>query len=237
MIFSTDYLSNLYIEKFQDVTASKDAVLFLHGYPANIGCKNRDLADFISKELLVDTFLIHYSGLGNSSGNFSFSNSVIDVNTIIEYIKKMGYSKIHFIGHSWGGYLTLRLSPLWDNDSKIILLSPFIHFPKEHEFNLLVSHIYKETSPLLSPMSENEVFDDLVKIRLSEEEMISTIQQLNNKIVLIQAQNDDETPRHHAENFSKLLQDQVEYHEINTDHSFTTNRELLKETLLSSMRK
>jgi esterase/lipase len=236
MNFTSEHLSGLYFEKFHTKTASKDAMLFLHGYPANIGYKNRDLADFSSNQFSMDTFLIHYSGLGNSTGNYSFSNSVNDVESIIKYLKKMGYSKIHFIGHSWGGFLTLKLSQLWDNESKIVLLSPFINFPYGQELTSLASHIYKESSIFLSPMTEEETIEDLNKVRLSTEQIISNIKKLNNKITLIQAQNDDETPREHAEEFARALINQIDYHEINSDHSFSTNRELLKKLILSGLR-
>jgi esterase/lipase len=232
-----NYLNETYFEVFKGSSNSNTAILFLHGYPSDLGDKNADIAMEVTQKTNLDCFLIHYPGLGKSHGEFSFSKSLKAVHEFCGHLRKLGYDEIHFVGHSWGGFLALNSAMLWTRKSKVILMSPFLQIPEGSELQALVSAVYSETKEFLVPKSETEVLQDLQELRksCSQENIIKNIKMTSNEITLIQALHDEECSPQIAKEFvSKINNQKIKYLELQTDHSFSQNRAQLIEMLCNA---
>jgi uncharacterized protein len=90
--------------------APHPTVLLMHGFPGNE--QNLDLAQAI-RRAGWNVLFPHYRGSWGSEGSFSFSNSIEDTQTAIQFlrdpanVKKYGIDtkKIVLIGHSMGGFM------------------------------------------------------------------------------------------------------------------------------------
>lgn len=235
MLESTFLVNNIFVEKFEGDASKATAILFLHGYPANIGSKNRDIAKAVCEAFSIPTFLLHYSGLGKSLGSFQFSKSLDDVENIISYLSDLGFSKIHLVGHSWGGFLSIKLIEKLSKNSKITLFSPYLFFPEGHEFKLLVKSIYENTKEFLLPMTEEDAFDDLCKMHILFDDLTEYLKEKKVNLTIIQALSDDETPVEYSRSLKNKLSNQINYFEIDTDHSFTKNRNELIQLIIKSL--
>lgn len=226
-----------YVEAFRGEIKSTEAVLVLHGYPADQGNKNQDIAEWISTFLKKNCYIMHYPGLGLSKGQFSFKYSIEISKLFLHHVQKLGYKKIHLIGHSWGGFVSLcLLDSLKSVDANVVLVSPFLKIPTGRKLDDLVKQIYEETSAFLKHTSIDEMFLELTDISKSENFELFQKKIIKSKyaISIIQALNDLETPPSIAREFVSKLP-ALEYQEINTDHSFTTERSLLKEFILKKL--
>lgn len=111
-----------YVNRFRNVAGSDECVVFFHGFPADSG-KNEDIAEYICATSKKDAFVPHFSGLGLSEGLFSFRNSILDSLQFLDQLANT-YSKMHIIGHSWGGLVAINLLFRRNDLGKIILLAP-----------------------------------------------------------------------------------------------------------------
>lgn len=230
----TGHYNETFFELFKGNSSSKEVVLFLHGYPSDLGDKNSDLAIAVSASSVIDCFVIHYPGLGKSHGSFTFSKSLRIVNEFCAYLKTLGYSDINFVGHSWGGFLALNITEFWTEKSRVVLMSPFLNIPEGAELQALVDAIYYDTKPFLVPQTKAEVLEDLLKLRETSalDKILEKIKPLKNKITFIQATDDEECPPQIAKQFvGEIASEKLEYREMETDHSFAANRALLIELI------
>ncbi len=224
----TPFKGSIYNEKYTAFPKAENAILLLHGYPSPES-KNEYIAEYISKTLGSDVFLIHYSGLGLSDGLFSFPKSITDSSDYFSWVSSQGYKEITIIGHSWGGLIALNiladLKPT--NVSKVILMSPYNYFPSGQDLNGLVDFIFADSrSEFKQP---KEVMWDQVNQVLKESQprnKIKDIQNHKSKLYIFQAKNDVEVQPKVTEEFVKLLdKSNLQYQIIDTDHSFNDNRE------------
>lgn len=228
------YFENLYYEQFLSHSESKEAVIFIHGYPGTREDKNRDLVDL---DAPYDRYLLHHLGLGKSRGQFSFQESVASCRRFTKYIQKKGYSKVHLIGHSWGGFVALAMLDLaLDLASKIILISPFLKIPAERELSLLVSEVYKDGGEYIGHMKEIDVHQDLCELAKTHnfEHFKNFLTSHSIDLKIIQALNDAETPVEIAREFVDGLFG-IDYFEAETDHSFLNYREPLKQFICHAL--
>ncbi len=229
-----DYLNETYFETFRNNNISNHVALFLHGYPSDLGDRNADLAEFVFEKTKTDCYVIHYPGLGKSKGEFSFLKSLSAVDEFCIHLKSLGYSHIDFMGHSWGGFLALLSMKHWSENSNIALMSPFLFLPKGEELRNLVTAIYNETKEFLEPKTLEVVLLELIEMeeKNSRSKIISDLKTKNNTITFIQALDDVETPPKIAREFvSEVGKSNLNYIELDTDHSFFEKREELKEML------
>lgn len=233
------FQKNTYYEIFSGNEKSNRVVLFLHGYPSDLGDKNADLAEFVFKEINFDCFVIHYPGLGKSKGKFSFKKSLEAVDEFCIYLKSLGYKDIDLVGHSWGGFLALSSIKHWNESSKIILMSPFLFLPKDNELKNLITMIYNETKENLLPKSLDEVLSELTEMEKvnSRSKLISDLKLKTNQITFIQALDDEECPTEVAKEFlAEVNLPTIKYIEMDTDHSFFRGREELKRMIVSNLK-
>lgn len=130
-----------YIELLQDgltmrgyhhITGSSEIVIMFHGFTGN-----KSETSYMFKKLSaalelrqIDSIRFDYFGSGESDG--LFSDMTLDVlleqaNTILSHVRGLEYAKIHLLGFSMGGALTMNLL---EHADKTILIAPAIEFYK-----------------------------------------------------------------------------------------------------------
>lgn len=108
---------------------SKGVVVLLHGFPGWV-TKNYDLAELLTLEGYI-CYVPHYPGLGLSvdEGPFDFLDCISSIESFYDFVSlKHKDCDINLIGHSWGGYLALRLAERCTG--KMIILAPLAVFPR-----------------------------------------------------------------------------------------------------------
>jgi esterase/lipase len=114
---------------YHHTVGSNECVVMLHGYTGNCNESRtfKMISDTLEKEH-IDTLRVSYLGHGDSDLLFrdlDFDFLMEQVNQIINKIKEMGYHKIHLLGYSMGGFLSLHaLDHLIES---VILISPAFH--------------------------------------------------------------------------------------------------------------
>lgn len=102
--------------KFQGVDDRAPVLLFLHGGPGN---SVMSYADRFTQELQKNFIVVHWdqreSGqtalLNTSPQALTVSLFISDAIELIEFLKnRFSQEKIYLVGHSWGGYLGLRVA-------------------------------------------------------------------------------------------------------------------------------
>lgn len=234
---SHDMFNGAYYESFSQSVRAKEAILFLHGYPANQSDKNRGIAEAITRQTNIDSFIIHYPGLGNSPGQFSFKKSIQISNEFYDFLVKKGYEKVHIFGHSWGGLVGLSIfSKRPQKDIQLILVSPFLVIPEGSALTGLVNVVYASTEEFLKHTSPQAVVSELQEIgtlnnfKSFQRDVMANIQ----RVSLFQAITDDETPVDTAREFVKPIPS-LNYVELNTDHSFISARDQLIELAIKAL--
>ena len=211
---------------------SKEAFLFLHGFPDDPGNKNIDFAKRLCADTGLGALLPHYKGLGQSQGQFSFYDSVADcVCFVKDLIGKNKIQKLHVVGHSWGGLVALAIAKeLPGAIASMILLSPLNAFPSAKDMDALLNEILNDPEgPDFSYATHQQFLDQLLKVKaeFNPRKMLNhLLRALNFKISIFQAAHDTELPTHQAKEFYKLLPQELSfYQELDTDHSFWDHRD------------
>jgi uncharacterized protein len=105
-------------------------VLLLHGFPGNE--RNFDLAH-LYRRAGFNTVVFHYRGSWGSEGNFSFSNSLADVSSALEFVRsaevaskyRIDTKRVALVGHSMGGWAALMTAARDLNIRTVILICGF----------------------------------------------------------------------------------------------------------------
>lgn len=206
---------------------SRDGVFIFHGFPSQKN-RNKDLAYFLSQNIKASVFVHHYEGIGESLGKFYFENSLITAKKYVEHIKKeFNLNRIHFLGHSWGGFVSLNLLSLFADDlASMVLYSPFTEIPEGKGIDELADNLMKEYPHLFFHRNHTDVVAEFKKIqeRYNYKESLAHVQG-QRPVLILQAKNDQLTPESRTRAVLPLLGTQVNYHELSIDHSFTEKRE------------
>ncbi|MGZ3770341.1 MAG: alpha/beta fold hydrolase [Bdellovibrio sp.] len=237
--FHTGIQNQIYYEHFRGRSNSSEAILFLHGYPADQGTRNRDLAAPVEIETGADVYIIHYPGLGNSPGQFTFSRSLQASQVFYDFLVNTGrYTTVHLFGHSWGGFIALNLVKEKAHVGTVTVASPFLRIPKDQELETLVNAVFDETKKYLTHTNTLEIQNDLNAISTwtNFETNVDFLNATGKSINLIQAIEDDETPVEIAREFRSALKN-INYKEIHTNHSFENSRDEVSKFIVSSIKK
>lgn len=128
-------------------------VLVLHGFPGNEN--NFDIAHAIKKSGF-NVVVFHYRGSWGSSGDFSISNSLTDVSSIIDYFCKPDISnqfkvdceKIILLGHNMVGFLSLLASLKYPKIKNVVSIAG-----KDD----MVAHFELHRYPLVEALKSGEI--------------------------------------------------------------------------------
>lgn len=218
-----EYFHEQYVYSFKGGQQSSDCVIFFHGFPGNVS-KNEDLAKATAQEFSVDTYAVHFGGLGKSKGKFAFGQSY---STTLNYVLQMSrrYKRVHLVGHSWGGFVATKIAcaPTISIES-LALISPLTVLPPTDDVTRAV------LSAVLANRQHDlgEFFDleqavlDVAKLRADESifEAVSRLK-IANGVMLIQAKNDPEVSEAHSEKLFNGFVGCKEYKAVEQDHSFS----------------
>lgn len=204
----------------------KSAILMLHGVPGDVSKRNEDIAYALASKLCVPVYVLHYRGLGENIGKFSFESSLTEARLAFEEIKSVAQSWI-LIGHSWGGLVATHIAKeSRDLLSKLVLMSPVCELPVGEELTKTVESLKLELPAILGTHDTSNIVHELERIGL-ENSPLCNLKSANlskDKIYIIQALQDDVTPPILARNLMNSLGGQVNYFELDDDHSFQKNR-------------
>jgi len=200
----------------------------LHGFPGNE--RNLDLAQVL-RARGWNVIYFNYRGAWGSEGKFSFTNCVEDVVNVVHYAKqekemlRVDTSNIVFVGHSMGGWVTLKSIQLLPEIKKAVALSTWdiagtyrdikneqelIAKPKEDFKDVFVLNTeYKE---IFQPVIKNRTYYNLA----NDGKLLST------KKLLILDEHNQNAPIVSAIKSQKGSD--VTYQVWNTDHPFTNKR-------------
>ncbi len=198
----------------------------LHGFPGVHSKQNREIAEVVAQVTGHRTEVFLYSGLGVAPGTFSFRNCIREVESRIdEILNESTATKIRLIGHSWGGYLALRMACIYASRlEKLVLMSPLLEFPGEEAAReglkayqrdypfLNLGDIEKLALELSTVASENSPYDLVASL---PKELV---------VLFLQAKNDEITPEANALKALEYFKRPPVFELVETDHSFVENR-------------
>lgn len=214
-----DFLTHGNIDK-----NTKRVVILLHGFPGISTKQNRDLAPVCFDKLGLPTAIIFYPGLSVNPGKFKYTKTYELICKFIRQCLEVN-SEIKFLlfGHSFGGYLSLRLAKDFNEHiEKIFFLSPLLHIISDQLLEELVTKLYAEQSYLERHTLE-EFYEDHKKFVLDYEPDQLKTYLSNIKVKLLQAKEDNITPTPIAKNFIKGTA--IQYEESPQEHAFISNRQ------------
>lgn len=215
---------------------SREAAVVFHGFPAQPPWdpareKNSDIAERIAQDAGHDAFVMHYAGLGQSDGKFSFPKSVTDSIALVQHLQRAyGYSKVHIVGHSWGGLVALNVYQALPEDVRgnMVLLSPFVFFPEDALLRQALAAIGGQTT---IHYAAGDTIDDAVRDLRSVESLhnplhvVAQLPVLGARTLILQADQDDEVPAEHTRRLIAHFPQPPQYYEVSTDHKFSIDRD------------
>ena len=219
-----DHFRNCFQYKYSG--KNDEAIIILHGFPSQKN-RNKDIAHALGTKTPYTVLVHHYEGLGESIGKFNFIKSLTNAEKFVAYHLKLGgYKKIHFVGHSWGGFISLNLLRKFNKQTaSLMLLSPFNQIPKNKNLNHFVDALFTEYPHCFYETNKKEILKDFEFIQ-SKYDLMTFLKnkKLSQKIQILQAKKDLAVPEEATKSLLPYLGTQVIYNELEIDHSFTMNR-------------
>lgn len=219
---------DMYTHVLKSQSSTKALILF-HGFPCTDPItKNHDIANIAHEQLDIDTYLLHYPGLGDSKGLFSFQQSIDDsIQFAKEIAQNSKYDEIFILGHSWGGLIALNVcSILQEKIKKIILLSPYMYLPPDKELSINLKKEIEANPNILLPENFSSILAELQFVRKyrNPQDIIKNQVMKSYDTAIIQAKNDDVVPRELTKSLLTKFEKKPQYIELSTNHSFTQDR-------------
>lgn len=206
---------------------SADGIFIFHGFPSQKN-RNKDLAHFLFESTKASIFVHHYEGIGESLGKFYFEKSLVAAKNYVDHIKKeFKLKRIHFLGHSWGGFISLNLLSAFAHDlCSLVLYSPFTQIPTNKGIDELAANLMKEYPNMFFHRTHSNVCAEF-KFLQDNYNYPDALRQLHwqRPTLILQAQNDPLTPEEKTRTVLSLLGNNTQYIELGIDHSFTEKRD------------
>ena len=235
-------------------TAPNPVVMFLHGYPGNE--RNLDLAQVV-RRAGHHALYIDYRGAWGSGGTFSFANSLEDVAAILAWVRSPeNVAKYHFdaarialVGHSSGGWLALLTGGHESPEVCVAALAAWnagwaakrfaAHADERKEY----SDFFIQTTDVGGPMRATATaLMNEVTVHASDWDYLEQTSALKNHSVLLVAGTRDSADsgidRHKdlANSIRRAGGNSVQVVTFEDDHSFSSNRVALADTLVNWLR-
>ena len=229
-----------YVHCFQPNHSSKEAYLFLPSFPGTQG-KNEDIAEAVSHKTCCHSYVIHYAGLGlATSKTFDFIKSVGESIQLAHLLLEK-YEKLHLVGHSWGGLISLNLFSTTltsEQRGQLILSAPFTEFPHDGSVeSWLIPMATKKDFILFSDEDPEKVRDNFFSVEkiYHPRKGLSNLKPRKNQVALIEAINDPDVPNQSTDSLYQLLNHQgnalrVRLHD---NHCFTNDRDAIIGSVLT----
>jgi len=226
----------------------KPTVILLHGFPGNEN--NFDIAHAI-KRFGFNVIIFHYRGSWGSEGDFSISNSLEDVHSMIEYISKddisdrlnINVNKIILIGHSMGGFLAFLTTIKYPQIKNIASLAGFNfgffsdYLIQNPQFVDTTLDGLAQGTVLLRGTNKEKIYNEMIANR-NDWNLLKLIPELSNKnILLVGAEYDYVAPLelHHYPMVEglKKVGSELKSEVYNSGHSFSSTRIMLTTEIIN----
>lgn len=198
--------------------------ILLHGFPGISTNQNRDLASVLFEKLGQPTTIIFYPGLSIHPGRFKYTTAYqLVCDTLNECLQINKNIKFNLYGHSFGGYLSLRLAKDFNQHiDKIFFLSPLLHVISDELLEELVTKLYRE-NPQLERHTVEELYENH-RLFVPGYEPFELKKYLSNiKVHMLQSKEDTITPTSIAKDFVK--DSSIQYEESWQEHAFISDRQ------------
>lgn len=194
------YWNEQFITELSPLKPIKGIYVQLHGFPGWVS-KNYDVAEVLVQEG-YKVYLPHHRGLGQSKGNFRFQQNIIATKQLLSEIQQSNPEhSLSLLGHSWGGYLTLRLRSFITD--RMILLAPLAKFPTDERRYMLVKSLYNKNQSDLGEYTIESLEQEFEKLAADLD--INSLKERSTtpRSLLIYGTNDDVIPPDLIESFSE----------------------------------
>lgn len=195
-------------------------IFFWHGFPADSG-KNEDLAEHLHRYCKFDIYLMHFAGLGQSHGLFTFLGAFEDAQLFVNEITDQNtYQTIDMVGHSFGGLVASHVGQRIGGVDRLVLLAPLVAVPSPEIVREVLGQFTTERDDhdLTTLLNETESLNDL---RLQVD--------CCNELLVLHGKNDSVLDCRISRAFVERCNfTNDSYHELNCDHWFEDRDELCR---------
>ncbi len=221
-------INDCYNYRITSVPNAKTACFFFHGFPGERGWKNKDIAKSVSMDMGYDCYVMHYYGLGESLGVFSFVRAVHDAESFVQRtLQSQSYEKVKVFGHSFGGFVSLNMGIIFkEKICQLVLLSPMNLVPESPHLDQLIANSQVEKPHLFVGTTSENVRSDFDRLRtqygVRDAKHTSTFEKID--ISILQAKNDSDVPEVTTQTLLPYLGAKAYYEETVSDHAFLLTR-------------
>ncbi|MEH7418452.1 alpha/beta fold hydrolase [Neobacillus drentensis] len=215
-------------------------VLMLHGFPGVM--MNLDLAAELQQQGW-NVLVINYRGAWGSQGSFSFTHSLEDVHATLHYIKqeqaaienRIDSERIALVGHSFGGFLALKVASLEPSIKAVASLSGanFGLFAqmleKDPTMEAQITEVLGEGTFFLNGASVESIIEEVRTHQNEWNTFLLAPQLAVQRILLTAAMFDEELPKPYFHDpLVGLLEnagaEHLQYEVFETDHNYIDKR-------------
>jgi esterase/lipase len=223
----------MFFRRFDGIKDPAEAVVLFHGFPS-YSSKNEDLASGIASESGITTYTPHFRGLGMSPGAFSFRDTLVDSAEFCEQLTNKGVTKLHLVGHSYGGAVSLLVSSRFNSLASITLLNPLLKIPNSSVVNSIIQQFVVEERSRGNSYDPAALISDMEEI-ISEYDPISTVKTLIERSISVScvtSSADLNLDQSALENWLQDLNGLICSTRIPGDHWFTGFRDVLAKEII-----
>jgi uncharacterized protein len=222
-------------------------VILLHGFPGVM--MNLDMATELQQKGW-NVLVINYRGAWGSQGSFSFTHSIEDVQATLQYIKRnevaeanrIDVERIALVGHSFGGFLALKVATLEPTIKTVASLSG-VNFglfaqmlEQDPSFEAQITEMLREGTFFLTGASAESIKEE---VRLNNKEWNTFLFApllVDRKLLLTAAVFDEETPKPYFHDplvgiLEKAGAKNLQCEVFHTDHNYLNMRKDLSITI------
>lgn len=226
---------------------SHPTVLLLHGFPGAM--MNLDLAAELQQNGW-NVLVINYRGAWGSQGNFSYTSSLEDVEASLQYIKQPDVSKenaidcerLALIGHSFGGFLALKVASL-DPSIRVVASLSGANFglfaqmaAQDPAFEAQIVELLEEDCFFLNGASAEAIMQEVNAHQNDWNTFLFSPLLADRHLLLTAATFDEDLPKpHFYDPLVSILEEagakQLQCQTFETDHNYTDKRKDLANAL------
>jgi pimeloyl-ACP methyl ester carboxylesterase len=228
----------MYFRQFDGRSIRAEAVIILHGFPS-YSSKNDDIAATIAEKSGLTVYTPHFRGLGLSPGLFSFSNSMVDATEFCNQLETTRQVKIHLIGHSYGGAVSLLISNRIPSLASVTLVNPLLRIPNQTEVKSIVQQFVIDERARGNNYETNELILDLEASTRDYDPTLTTRILSKNAVSIsaITSTADANLDQVALENWLEESKGLIQSSRISGDHWFSESRDLLASEIANFLSK
>lgn len=218
----------MFFRQFDGSNDKAEAVVILHGFPS-YSSKNEDIAAAIAAKTGITTYTPHFRGLGLSPGLFKFADTLVDAEDFCNKLTRNGAVKIHLIGHSYGGAVSLLIANRINSLASVTLLNPLLRIPQPAEAKSIIQQFVTDEGIRGTNYSLDELLLDMEQTTKNYDPILETKILSKSSILIgaITSTADQNLDRGALEKWLIESKGLIYSARITGDHWFSESRELL----------